>query len=84
MNTLKQKLTSRKFWVAVIGIAVGLGAAFGLTENDWGQVAGVVGSIVSGLVYILSEAKVDAAAAVPFNFTFNETSSDDADVNDLK
>lgn len=66
-----------------MGIVVGLAAAFGLTENDWGQIAGVVGSIVSGVIYILAEAKVDAAAASPVNIHFGET-RDDADVNDLK
>ena len=83
MNTLKQKLTSRKLWVAIVGIAVGLSTAFGLTENDWGQIAGVVGSVVSGIVYIMSEAKIDAAAANPVNITFSGE-RDDADVNDMK
>ena len=59
-----QKLTSRKLWVAVIGIVVGLAAAFGIQENDYAQIAGIVGSICSGVAYILGEAKIDAANKV--------------------
>ena len=89
MNTLKQKLMSRKMWTAIVGIVVGLAAAFGMDENEWAQMAGVVGSIVSGIVYILAEAKVDAAAANPINLNFSEPNrqgilTDDADINDLK
>lgn len=84
-----QKLTSRKLWTAIVGIIVGLAAAFGLEENEWAQMAGVVGSIVSGITYILAEAKVDAAAANPINMTFHEQKPPDvlpanADINDLK
>ena len=61
-----QKLTSRKLWVAVIGIIVGLAAAFGIEENDFAQIAGVVGSICSGVAYIIGEAKVDAANKIEF------------------
>ena len=59
-KTIMKKLTSRKLWVAIIGIIVGLATAFGIKENDYAQVAGVVGSICSGVVYIFGEAKVDA------------------------
>ena len=57
----KQKLTSRKLWAAVVGVIVGLAAAFGIEENDYAQVVGVVGSVVSVVSYIFGEASVDAA-----------------------
>lgn len=57
----KQKLTSRKLWVSVIGVVVGLAAAFGIEENEYAQVVGVVTSLVSVISYIFGEAKVDAA-----------------------
>lgn len=91
-----RKLTSRKLWTAIVGIIVGLAAAFGLEENEWAQMAGVVGSIVSGIAYILAEAKVDAAAANPINLNFSEQKQETveqkppdafpegADINDLK
>ena len=57
----KQKLTSRKLWAAVIGVIVGLAAAFGIEENEYVQIVGVVGSVVSVVSYIFGEASVDAA-----------------------
>lgn len=61
----KKKLTSRKLWAALVGVVVGLAAAFGLDESEWTQIAGVVGSIISIVAYIFGEAKIDAAASVP-------------------
>jgi len=57
----KQKLTSRKLWVALVGVIVGLAAAFGIEENEYAQIVGVVGSVVSVVSYIFGEAAVDAA-----------------------
>lgn len=57
----KQKLTSRKLWAALVGVVVGLAAAFGIEENEYAQIVGVVGSVVSVVSYIFGEAKVDAA-----------------------
>lgn len=60
-KSIKEKLTSRKLWTAVVGIVVGLAAAFGLPENDIAQIAGIVTSAMSVVAYITGEAKVDAA-----------------------
>ena len=57
----KQKLSSRKLWAAVVGVIVGLAAAFGIEENDYAQIVGVVGSVVSVVGYIFGESAVDAA-----------------------
>ena len=59
----KQKLTSRKLWTAVVGVVVGLAAAFGLDENEYAQIAGIVTSAVSVVGYIFGEAIVDASVA---------------------
>ena len=40
----KTKLTSRKFWVAVVGFVVPLLVAFGMTDNQAAEVAGLVDS----------------------------------------
>ncbi len=58
---LRKKLSSRKLWAALIGVIVGLAAAFGIEENDYAQVVGVVGSVVSVISYIFGEASVDAS-----------------------
>lgn len=57
----KKKLSSRKLWAAIVGVVVGLAAVFGISENEYAQIAGVVGSVVSVVSYIFGEASVDAA-----------------------
>ena len=62
-------MTSRKLWTAVVGIIVGLAAAFGLPDNDIAQIAGIVASAMSVVSYITGESKVDAAAAYGRNIS---------------
>lgn len=57
----KQKLTSRKLWAALVGVVAGFAAAFGITESEYAQVAGLVTAAVSVVSYIFGESKVDAA-----------------------
>ena len=33
----KQKLTSRKLWVTIIGIIIGVAMSFGVGESDYGE-----------------------------------------------
>lgn len=63
MKEFIKKLSSRKLWAAICGLVVGIAAAFGLEENDYAQIAGVVTSAISVVSYIFGEAEVDAAAA---------------------
>ena len=66
MNLLK-KLTSRKFFFAFIGAAVGVYVAAGGDGNEVidlvKTVAGLLTTAGFGITYINAEAKVDAAAA---------------------
>ncbi len=62
MSTLKKKLSSRKMWAAVVGIATGLGMVFGLDEGVISTVSGAVVAVASVITYIITEGKVDAAA----------------------
>lgn len=64
-RTFADKLKSRKLWAAIVGVVVGIAAAFGLDESEWVQVAGMVTSAASVVAYIFGEAKIDAAASVP-------------------
>jgi asparagine N-glycosylation enzyme membrane subunit Stt3 len=56
----KQKLTSRKLWMAVAGFATGLVALFagGATEIN---ITGAVMSLGSVIAYIIGEGLTDAA-----------------------
>lgn len=63
MNTILKKLSSRKFWATIAGFITGLAMVFGLDENVITSVAGAVVSLASVVTYIITEGKVDAAAA---------------------
>ena len=57
------KLTSRKFWLAVIGLVSGLMMAFGADENTVNNVTGVVMAGASVLAFCIGEGLADAAHA---------------------
>ena len=59
MNILR-KLSSRKLWVAIGGIATGIALALGVEGSDISTVAGAVTALVSAITYIIVEGKVDA------------------------
>lgn len=67
MNDIIRKLTSRKFLLALVGVASGLALAFGVDGGEITQMVSAVGGIIaaagSAIAYINAEAKVDAAAA---------------------
>lgn len=65
MQTLLRKLSSRKLWIAVVGIVVGLATTFGITESDYNEVVGMVTTVASVVGYLFAESRVDAAGAVP-------------------
>lgn len=58
---MKSKLTSRKFWAAILGVIVGVATIFGLDESVWQTVAGSIVTLVSALGYILAEGSIDKA-----------------------
>ena len=59
----KRKLTSRKFWAAVIAFITPLLLAFGLAEDTVTQVTAIIMAGADVLAYILAEGMVDAKAA---------------------
>ena len=60
MNDILRKLTSRKLWMALAGVATGLAIVFGVETSDISTVAGAVTALASAVSYIMAEAKVDA------------------------
>lgn len=79
MNNILRKLTSRKLWVTIVGIVVGIAAAFGITENDYAQVVGLIGAIAAALNYVHTEGVVDKASAVPIIIEAEEADTEDDD-----
>lgn len=65
MQTLLRKLSSRKLWVALVGVVVGLAAAFGIEGGEYTEIAGIVTAAASVVSYVIGESRVDAAGAVP-------------------
>lgn len=59
----KRKLTSRKFWAAIVGFVTPLLLAFGVAENIVTETAAIIMAGADVLVYILAEGYVDAKTA---------------------
>ena len=59
----KKKLTSRKFWMAVVAFVTPLMLAFGVSESVAAQVTALIMAGADVLAYILAEGMVDAQAA---------------------
>ena len=57
----KSKLTSRKFWVAVVGFVVPLLVAFGMTDNQAAEVASIIMAGANMIAYIIGEGMVDSS-----------------------
>lgn len=60
MNEVLRKLTSRKLWLAIAGIATGIAVALGADSNEITTIAGAVTALISAVTYIIVEGKVDA------------------------
>lgn len=61
----KRKLTSRKFWMAVVGLVTGIVIAFGGTEQTAETISGVIMSAASVVAYIIGEGLADAQHVEP-------------------
>ena len=59
---LKDKLLSRKLWVAVLGMAGGIAIAFGAPESLVNLIVGAGVALASVIIYIVTEGKIDEAA----------------------
>lgn len=56
----KQKLTSRKFWAAIVGFVAPMLLAFGVAENNVTQIVAIVMAGADVVAYIVAEGLVDA------------------------
>lgn len=56
----KKKLTSRKFWTAIVGFVTPLLLAFGIGEDVVVQVSGIIMSGATAIAYIIGEGLVDS------------------------
>lgn len=57
----KRKLTSRKFWVAVVAFITPLMLAFGMAEDNVTQIVAIIMAGADVVAYIIAEGMVDAS-----------------------
>ena len=62
---LIRKLTSRKFWLAVVALVTGLLEAFKVDASTIETVSGIIMSAAAVVAYIVAEGMVDAGNAYP-------------------
>lgn len=59
MNIIR-KLTSRKLWLALAGVATGVAMALGVNSTEITSIAGAITALASVVTYIVTEGKIDA------------------------
>lgn len=59
MRNWKDKLTSRKFWCAVIGVVLSVMVMFGASAEEQEKVTGLVTSCGVLIAYIVGEGMID-------------------------
>ena len=57
----KRKLSSRKFWLAVVGFVTSILYAFNIAEADVEKIVGIITAGATLIAYILAEGWVDAS-----------------------
>ena len=62
MINWKQKLTSRKFWAAVVGFITAVMLGFGYAESTAAEVTSIVMAGATLIAYIIGEGIVDASS----------------------
>lgn len=77
----KRKLTSRKFWAAVVGFVTPLLIAFGVSEGEVTQIAGIIMSGATLIAYIIGEGLVDSNNANTYNTSGDFDEFTETDIN---
>lgn len=60
MGEILRKLSSRKLWLALAGVATGVAMALGADATEITTVAGGITALISAVTYIVVEGKIDA------------------------
>jgi uncharacterized membrane protein len=60
MRNWKDKLTSRKFWCAVIGVVLSVMVMFGASAEEQEKVTGLITSCGVLIAYVIGEGITDA------------------------
>lgn len=76
----KRKLTSRKFWVAVVGFVTALMVGFGAAESTAAEVTSIIMAGATLIAYIVGEGIVDASSKGD-DLQSDEKTNDNMDAN---
>jgi phage shock protein PspC (stress-responsive transcriptional regulator) len=60
MKEILRKLSSRKLWLALAGVAAGIAMALGADATEIQSIAGAITAIAGVITYIVTEGKIDA------------------------
>ena len=60
---MKEKLMSRKFWMAILANAISIVALFTNLGGTVGTISGIIGIVLSSISYMLVEGVVDVERA---------------------
>lgn len=60
MDIIVSKLSSRKLWMAIAGVATGIATILGADASEVNTLAGALVALVSAVTYIVVEGKIDA------------------------
>lgn len=60
MSEILRKLTSRKLWLSIAGVATGIAMVLGVEGSEITTVAGAVTALASVITYVVTEGKIDA------------------------
>ena len=72
-----RKLTSRKFWLALANFVTMLVVAFGGSDNQATQIAGIIMAGATVIAYIIGEGLTDAANMDNFQIEEKHEDTDD-------
>ena len=60
-RTWKDKLTSRKFWAAIIGVVISVMVIFGATSEEQDKTIALITTCGTLIAYIVGEGMTDSA-----------------------
>lgn len=80
MNRIIEKLTSRKFWMALAGFVSMMMIARGKTESEAAQVSALIMAGASVVAYIVGEGLADAAGVGQTTVVFPEYDNEEDDL----
>lgn len=60
----KRKLTSRKFWAAVVGFVSSILLGFGVADSDAAEIISIIMAGATLIAYIFGEGLVDASTVI--------------------